>query len=67
LLVWFASKWSTITPLTLPIILTVVSLNSIGGLVFGYLYFENGLATAMLAHFVADLILHVLGPQLLIA
>jgi len=54
-------QWSTITPLTLPIILTVVFLNSIGGLTFGYLYFENGLEAAMIAHFFADLVLHVIG------
>ena len=54
-------QWSTITPLTLPIIFTVVFLNSIGGLTFGYLYFENGLESAMIAHFFADLVLHVIG------
>ena len=55
-------QWYTMTPLTPPIILTVVFLNSLGGLAFGFLYFENGLEAAMLAHFWADIVLHVIGP-----
>jgi hypothetical protein len=55
-------QWSAMTHLTLPIVLTVVFLNSIGGLTFGYLFFEDGLESAMIAHFAADLVLHVLGP-----
>jgi hypothetical protein len=54
-------QWSTLTTLTLPIILIVVFLNGVGGLTFGYLYFENGLESAMVAHFFADLVLHVIG------
>ncbi len=54
-------QWSAITSLTPLVILIVVFLNSIGGLVFGYLYFTNGLEAAMVAHFVADIVLHVVG------
>lgn len=58
-------QWSTVLALTPPIALTVVFLNSLGGLIFGYLYFENGLGAAMIAHFFADFILHVIGPAFL--
>ncbi|NOH02707.1 MAG: CPBP family intramembrane metalloprotease [Chloroflexi bacterium] len=58
-------QWSAIMPLTPSIALTVVFLNGIGGLVFGYLYFDNGLGAAMSAHFFADFVLHVIGPRFL--
>jgi membrane protease YdiL (CAAX protease family) len=35
-------------------------LNSLAGLVFGWLYWRRGLKAAMVAHFSADLVLHVL-------
>jgi membrane protease YdiL (CAAX protease family) len=35
-------------------------LNGLAGLAFGYLYWTRGLESAMLAHFTADLVLHVL-------
>ena len=40
-------------------ILRVILLNGIGGIIFGWLYWSRSLWTAMLAHFVADLVLHV--------
>jgi hypothetical protein len=45
-----------ITPATTAYIL---SLNGIAALVFGYLYWR-GLGSAMLAHFSADIVLHVI-------
>ena len=48
-----------ITPLVLAILLSV---NAIFSLLFGYLYWSRGIEAAMLAHFSADLILHVVGP-----
>ena len=57
-------SWSAVVTLTSAIVITVVLLNSIGGITFGYLYFEGGLEAAMLAHFTADVVLHVLGPGL---
>lgn len=57
-------SWSAVTTLTPAIVITVVLLNSIGGITFGYLYFERGLEAAMLAHFAADVVLHGLGPRL---
>lgn len=50
-----------ITPV---LILYVILLNGLGGMGFGYLYWTYGLEAAMLAHFSADIVLHVI-PQLL--
>jgi hypothetical protein len=52
-----ASAISALTPL---FVARVMLLNSIGGLVFGWLYWHRGLEAAMLAHFSADLVIHVL-------
>ncbi|MEP6939705.1 MAG: CPBP family intramembrane glutamic endopeptidase [Rudaea sp.] len=41
---------------------TVVSLNAIGGCVYGWLFWRRGLEHAMLAHFCSDIVLHVLAP-----
>jgi hypothetical protein len=35
-------------------------LNGIGGIVFGWLYWRNGLESAMTAHFSADIVVHVM-------
>jgi len=40
-------------------IFRVLLLNGIPGVVFGWLYWSNGLVSAMVAHFSADLMLHV--------
>jgi hypothetical protein len=55
-----ARQIMSITPLTTAYIL---SLNGIAALVFGYLYWKHGLECAMIAHFSADIVLHVLGPM----
>lgn len=57
--------WSAIATLTPLIVATVVFLNSIGGLAFGYLYWRKGLEAAITAHLAADIVLHVFGPGLL--
>jgi len=51
-----------IWPLDLVVYSKIVLLNGIGGLVFGWLFWKQGLESAMLAHFSADLILHVVAP-----
>ncbi len=51
-------------PLTTLVIARVVVLNAIGGIVFGWLYWKRGLEVAMVAHFAADLVLHVAAPLL---
>jgi membrane protease YdiL (CAAX protease family) len=38
----------------------VLCLNGIAGVVFGFLYWSKGLWTAITAHFIADLVIHVL-------
>lgn len=48
-----------IWPLTTPVIVRTMLLNTIGGVVFGWLYWRRGLEHAMLAHFCADIVLHV--------
>jgi len=49
-----------LTPLTPLIITRAVVLNGVAGLAFGYLYWKRGLESAMLAHFSADILLHVI-------
>lgn len=50
---------------TTPLFVTrIIILNSIGGIIFGWLYWKKGLESAMVSHFSADLILHVLLPLL---
>lgn len=56
---------ATITALTPILIARVIILNSIGGIIFGWLYWKKGLESAMMAHFSADIVLHVI-PALLI-
>lgn len=50
---------STIIPITMLVIIRTVLLNSIGGILFGWLYRKHGLESAMIAHFSADIVLHV--------
>ncbi len=56
---------AAITALTPILISRVIMLNSIGGIIFGWLYWKKGLESAMIAHFSADIVLHVI-PALLI-
>lgn len=55
---------STITALTPPVIARVFVLNGLGGVVFGWLYLRRGLLAAMLAHFMTDIVLHVIFASL---
>jgi membrane protease YdiL (CAAX protease family) len=47
-------------PLTPLVITRAVVLNGLLGIIFGWLYWKRGLEAAMISHFSADLILHVL-------
>lgn len=49
-------------PLDAFVVFRTVALNTIAGLVFGWIYWRRGLEMAMLAHFSADIVLHVLAP-----
>lgn len=51
---------SLILPLTTLVVIRTVLLNSIGGIIFGWLYQTRGLESAMIAHFSADIVLHVI-------
>jgi membrane protease YdiL (CAAX protease family) len=44
------------------VILRTIALNAIAGLAFGWLYWKRGVEMAMLGHFSADIVLHVLAP-----
>jgi len=50
-----------IWPLTPIVIARTVALNALGGVVFGYAYWQWGLEYCMLAHFCADIALHAVG------
>jgi len=49
-----------IFPLTALFVVRTILLNSVGGIIFGWLYQTRGLESAMIAHFSADIVLHVL-------
>lgn len=49
-----------LVPLTSLVIIRAIVLNGLLGIAFGYLYWTRGLESAMLAHFSADIVLHVL-------
>jgi len=54
---------STPTPL---LITRVILLNAVGGIIFGWLYWKKGLESAMISHFSADIVLHVIVPLLVL-
>lgn len=49
------------------VVLRTIVLNAIGGVVFGWLYWRRGIEMAMLGHFSADILLHVLAPLVLVS
>jgi membrane protease YdiL (CAAX protease family) len=56
---------AALTPLTAIVVVRTVSLNMIGGVIFGGLFIQTGLVSSMVAHFVADIGLLVVTPLLL--
>jgi hypothetical protein len=50
---------ATVSPLTPAFVARTVVLNSVAGIAFGWLYWRRGLEAGMIAHFSADLVLHV--------
>ena len=44
------------------VITRAIVLNGVGGLIFGWLYWKKGLESAMIAHFSADIVLHIITP-----
>ncbi|MCL2802241.1 MAG: CPBP family glutamic-type intramembrane protease [Treponema sp.] len=53
---------AAIAELTEVLIARTLVLNGIGGIIFGWLYWKKGLESAMIAHFSADIVLHVITP-----
>ena len=51
---------AALIPLTPLVVSRALLLNGIGGVIFGWLYWKRGLEAAMIAHFSADIVLHVL-------
>ena len=51
-------------PLTPAVWAYAIVLNGICGMVFGWLYWRKGLEAAMVAHFMVDIVLHVIWPAL---
>jgi hypothetical protein len=51
-----------ITSLTGIVVIRAIVLNGVGGIIFGWLYWKNGLESAIIAHFSADIVLHVITP-----
>ncbi len=51
---------SLLLPLTTLVVIRTVLLNAVGGIIFGWLYQTRGLESAMIAHFSADIVLHVI-------
>lgn len=56
---------SAITKLTPLIIIRAIVLNGVAGLVFGWVFLTYGFIAAMIAHFSADIVLHVITPTFL--
>ncbi len=55
---------ATLVKLTPLLIGRAILLNGIVGVAVGYLFWQYGLEAAMLAHFTADLVLHVIGDSI---
>ena len=51
---------AVLVPLTPLVITRAIVLNGLLGVAFGWLYWKHGLESAMLSHFSADIVLHVL-------
>ena len=51
-----------LTPLTPMLVTRALLLNGIAGVIFGYLFWKRGLESAVLAHFSADILIHVIVP-----
>ncbi len=51
-------------PLDALVVTRAIVLNGVGGLVFGWFYWTYGLEAAMVGHFSADIVLHVVMPLL---
>jgi membrane protease YdiL (CAAX protease family) len=55
---------ASLVKLTPLLIARAILLNGIVGVAFGYLFWQYGLEAAMLAHFTADIVLHIIGDSI---
>jgi hypothetical protein len=55
---------SMMMPITAMVVLAALVLNGIASLVFSHLYWKHGLESAIIAHFSADIVIHVIGSAL---
>jgi hypothetical protein len=54
--------WSAVGPLSLGLALMVMTLNGLGGVVFGYVFVTRGIAAAIWTHAGADCAILLIGP-----
>ena len=54
--------WSAVGPLSFGLALMVMTLNGLGGVVFGYVFVTRGIVAAMWAHAGADFAIQLIGP-----
>ena len=57
---------SMVMPITPLVVGAALFLNGFAALIFGWLYRARGLEAAMIAHFTADFLIWVIGPQFLV-
>jgi hypothetical protein len=55
---------AALTALTPFLVLRTMLLNGMAGVLFGWIYWQRGLLAVMVAHFSADIVLHVVGAAL---
>ena len=55
---------ATFMAITPVVVIRAIVLNGIAGVAFGWLYWKKGLESAIISHFSADIILHVILPSL---
>jgi len=53
---------AALTKVTPSLVTRTLVLNGIGGIIFGWLFWKRGLEAAMISHFSADIIIHVITP-----
>lgn len=55
---------SLFLPITTLVVVAAILFNGVAGVAFGYLYRRRGLEAAMVAHFIADFVIYVVGSSL---
>ena len=58
-------RWSSLTRLSPGFILLIIAMNGLGGIAFGYLFVTYGIEAAIIAHFIGDSLLHIIGPNII--